>query len=25
VITIDDFMTPLGLGLGGLNNGETIE
>ncbi|MBO7364719.1 MAG: MucBP domain-containing protein, partial [Lachnospiraceae bacterium] len=25
LITIDDFLTPLGLGLGGLNAGETIE
>jgi hypothetical protein len=25
VITIDDFETPLGLGLGGINVGETIE
>ena len=25
IITIDDFITPLGLGLGGINAGETIE
>ena len=25
VITIDDFETPLGIGLGGINTGETIE
>ena len=25
LVTIDDFMTPLGLGLGGLNIGDCVE